>query len=270
MNFTINIGGSMKISWFKQWQASTQFHGALFDLGVFLAGWGLLAFDPIALSDSWIGGLLLTAVFTQIGGAYLKGRYLPARLPPLQSTLFARFMQLLLLLHFILFTVMSLLGLALIGWFQPDNPGEGWWITLALAVGGVATWLVYMAGRPSQAVAQPPKTRVEFAADGLLWLSVLIATALMWDALFTDAVRYSLDFIDQVRGEERGPPVRSGLAPNDLQKLATRHRVQSRGRFVQDQQSGPMGQGDRQRELDAHAARQMRDATIRRQVQDVE
>ena len=170
----------------KQWLGTNQIHGALFDLGVFLGGWGLLTIDLAALPDGWLGGLLLTAVFCQIAGATLKGRSLPARLPPLPSGLFARFMQLLLLLHFILFTVMSLLGVALIGWYQPDAPGEGWWIALSFILGGLATGLVYGAGRPSPTDEQPVNSPTEFAADGLLWLSVLITTALMWDTLFTD------------------------------------------------------------------------------------
>ncbi len=176
----------MKFSWFRQWQTPAQIHGALFDGAVFLGGWGLLAANPTELPDRWLGGLLLTAVFTQIGGAYLKGRYLPHRLPPLPTGLIARFMQLLLLFHFILFTVMSLMGVALIGWYQSGAPGESWWIGLALGLGGLATWLVYEAGRPLPTAAQLPNSTTEYAADGLLWLSVLITTALMWEGLFTD------------------------------------------------------------------------------------
>lgn len=177
----------VNFSWLRRWQGPTQIHGAVFDLGVFLGSWGLLALNPAALADGWVGGLLLTAVFTQIGGAYLKGHYLPTRLPPAYPTLFTRFMQGLLLLHFILFTVMSLLGMALIGWYVPDAQGESGWVAFAFVVGGLATWLVYTAAQPAPPDDQPqPNGRIEYAADALLWLSVLITTSLMWEGLFTD------------------------------------------------------------------------------------
>lgn len=175
----------MKASWLRP-STPSQVHGFIFDLALFLGSWGLLLLDPAMLPDRWVGGLLGTAVLTQIAGASLKKRYLPQRLPPATSGLFTRFMQLLLLLHFILFTVMSLLGLALLGWYAPDAAGEDWWILLAFMLGSLATGQVYRATQPAPAAPTAQHSRAEYAADALLWLSVLITTALMWDGLFTD------------------------------------------------------------------------------------
>ncbi|MFZ1400111.1 MAG: hypothetical protein WAS33_24625 [Candidatus Promineifilaceae bacterium] len=175
----------MKASWIRP-SAPTQMHGFVFDLAIFLGSWGLLALNLAALPDRWVGGLLGTAVLTQIGGATLKGRYLPHRLPPTASDAFTRFMQLLLLLHFILFTVMSLLGAALLGWYVPDAAGENGWVLLAFVLGSLATGQVYRATQPALAAPTAQHSAAEYAADALLWLSVLITTALMWDGLFTD------------------------------------------------------------------------------------
>ena len=53
----------MKFSWLRRWQRPTQIHGTLFDLGVFLGSWGLLALNPAALAALFV-------VF------YLPSRYL--------------------------------------------------------------------------------------------------------------------------------------------------------------------------------------------------
>lgn len=175
----------MKASWLRP-SAPTQVHGFVFDLAIFLGSWGLLLHSPAELPDQWIGGLLVTAVLTQILGASLKSHFLPHRLPPYANTIFFRFMQLLLLLHFILFTVMSLLGFALLGWYLPESSGENWWILFAFGLGGAATTQVYRAAKPVSARGKMIHVAAEYTADALLWLSVLITTALMWDSFFTD------------------------------------------------------------------------------------
>jgi hypothetical protein len=176
----------MRVSWLRP-LAPTQIHGFAFDLAIFLGSWSLLALDVSQLDDRWLGGLLGTAVFSQIIGATIKEYFLPNRLPPQTTGAFSRFMQLLLLLHFILFTVMSLLGVALLGWYLPDAPGESWWVLLAFTLGGIATWRVYRAAQPTPPEEQTSlHNRTEYVADALLWLSVFITTALMWEGLFTD------------------------------------------------------------------------------------
>ena len=173
-------------SWLRPY-SPTQIHGFIFDGVIFLGSWGLLWLDPATLPDRWVGGLLLTAVLTQIMGAWGKRPYLRHRLLPSTSKSIPRLLQLLLLLHFILFTVMSLLGMALLGWYQPDTAVENWWILLAFCLGGFATGQLFRAAHvPASGNQHSQNDPAEYAADALLWVSVLITTALMWDGLFTD------------------------------------------------------------------------------------
>lgn len=169
------------------WRAPGRIHGLLFDTAVFLGGWLLLAINPAEMAEPWLGALLLTAVAAQAAGAHFKRHHLGARLAQ-QSTpsgLFGRFMQALLLFHFILFTAMSLMAFIYLGWYTPNGPIEGWWVALAFVLGGVTTGTVYGAARPA---TTPPASHAasEYAADALLWLSVLLTTALLWNNLFAD------------------------------------------------------------------------------------
>jgi len=106
-----------------------------------------------------------------------------------------KFMQLLLFLHFLLFTVLTLLGLGLAGIVDLSENGspaaENFWVFFSLFVGALGAYLVWRAGNPpsgEQGSTKPYTLLLEVGADLLLWLSVLIITRLIWEGLFINLV----------------------------------------------------------------------------------
>ena len=62
-----------------------------------------------------------------------------------------------------------------------------------------------------------------------------------------------------MRREEGGASVIASLKLDRLQELAARDRIQARGRLVEQEQRRAMGERERQRKLDPHASRELRD-----------
>jgi hypothetical protein len=170
-------------------------HGVIFDAGMFLGNVAFVGFVP-RLGDEvaeTVGGtLLLVAVFTQIAGAWWKKGFLRRRLalrklPPPRGFL-RGFMSVLLFLHFILFSMMTLFAFALLGIYREHSKSAvsaDAWVGIALLVGAVATLLVRAASRPKEgsAEARTAPAWLEFGADGLLWVSMCLVTRIFWDGL---------------------------------------------------------------------------------------
>ena len=172
-----------------------RWHGLLFDAAV-LAGSLLLARLFPTLDDSAsataVGLLLLVAVLTQMAGAWLKKEPLGRRLWQAKNRrrphLASHFMSLLLWLHFILFSVIVLFALMSLGVYREPTDGlsgNDYWVGVSLVVGGLTTWVVRRAAQPREPGGRQRvgKTGLEYVADGLLWVSVLIVTRLFWDGL---------------------------------------------------------------------------------------
>ncbi|GAB3802384.1 hypothetical protein GCM10027605_21760 [Micromonospora zhanjiangensis] len=68
----------------------------------------------------------------------------------------------------------------------------------------------------------------------------------------------------QVRGEQHGAARVGDAAHQRLEELASGQRVQAGDRLVEQQQPGPLGQGERQRHLGALPAGQLADRLVRR------
>ena len=166
-------------------------HGLIFDGATFLGNIVLIGHIPRLgdeVVDTTAGTLLIVVVLTQIAGAWWKKGFLRRRLahrglPPPKG--FAKgFMTLLLFLHFILFTVMTLMALGLLGIVDLQGRSDMGPL-MALVVGGVATSVVWLAGRPaeSRVRVRTGPSWLEFGADGLLWVSVSLVTRIFWDGL---------------------------------------------------------------------------------------
>jgi len=178
-------------------------HGLVFDSAIFLGNLAFIRFVPIIgadVADTTGGALLLLAVIAQILGAWWKRGYLNQRLAfrksPQPRGFVSGFMNVLLFLHFLLFSVSTLLAFGLLGIYdfegsQTTSLADLWvfaallWVFAALVVGAAATYLVRRAGRPSEgaglSIARPDW--LEFGADGLLWVSVSVLTRIYWDGL---------------------------------------------------------------------------------------
>lgn len=171
-------------------------HGLIFDGAIFF---GNIAFfgslprlgDEVAATTA--GTLLLLAVLTQIAGAWWKKGFLVKRLaqrgPPSPNGLARGFMDILLFLHFLLFSVITLFGFTLLGIYDIGGSGSiykgDFWVLIAFLVGGFTTFLVRAAEQSKEvsAKARIGPSWLEFGADGLLWVSVSLVTRIFWDGL---------------------------------------------------------------------------------------
>jgi hypothetical protein len=181
-------------------QQSDRLHGMLFDGLVFAGNLAVINWLPALGEDALdqsAGAWLLVAVAAQLAGAWWKSCYLGSRLarrhPPLpQSGLGRKFMNGLLFLNFILFTVVTLLGVYLVGIYDDGISGQFWrgdiWVIIALLIGAFVALSVSAAEQPAPEVA----TEIaysgwgEYGADALLWLSVLIVTRVFWGGLLVE------------------------------------------------------------------------------------
>ena len=181
---------------FKSAVADDKIHGLIFDGAMFLGNLTLVGYLPRLgdeVAEPTAGALMLLAVLTQLGGAWWKKRYLGRRLvsrKPLPSHGIAGgFMNVLLFLHFLLFSVITLFGLALLGVYEIEGTESflrgDVWIPVALIIGGTTTFIVRRAGQPSESStgAGAAPGWLEYGADGLLWVSVSIVTRTFWDGL---------------------------------------------------------------------------------------
>lgn len=141
--------------------------------------------------------MLLVALLAQLGGAWLKGPHLGQRLAHSverdSPDLLDRAMQALLFLHFILFALVTLMGLILAG-IAPIDFGDAW-VALSLAVAALTTIIVWQAGMPpKEAQLQDSiggeeagfNAGSEYLGDALLWISVSIITSTFWGMLIGD------------------------------------------------------------------------------------
>jgi len=181
---------------FKAGFQAEKIHGLLFDGATFLgniAFFGSLPKLGDEVDESIAGALVLLAVLTQIAGAWLKKDFLAQRLShktPLPSKGLGRsFMDVLLFLHFLLFSVMTTFAFALLGIYEISGSTSFYrgdvWIIIAFLVGGFATFLVKTA-EPNEEAGIKAKNSpywLEFGADGLLWVSVSLVTRIFWDSL---------------------------------------------------------------------------------------
>lgn len=164
-------------------------HGFLFDSAIFLTnGLGATQMGPEVseLSDPFIGLLLVIAILTQLVGAALKkkplGRRLALRMRH-KADVLDRAMDGLLILHLILFTLVTIMALSLLG-IAPAELGDAW-AALGLGIGACVTYFVWKAGRGGhneQVDETAPEGLIstEYLADGLLWISVSIVTLMLW------------------------------------------------------------------------------------------
>lgn len=174
-------------------------HGFIFDLAV-LAGnivFVLSILDRTEnLADRTIGLLMGLAVITQLLGAVLKSNPLKHRLYENSSGSSAGimdiFMDVLLFFHFILFSVICLMSMALLGivdLVDRSTSGDDIWVVISLIIAGLLTYTVWRAGkRPSKAPIKPIKYPFiqEALADGLLLISVSIITRFFWESWYPE------------------------------------------------------------------------------------
>jgi magnesium-transporting ATPase (P-type) len=179
--------------------SSDRVRGFIFNLAV-LAGNIIFALTILDrsenLSDRNIGFLLLAAMTTQLLGAVLKTGPLHFRLsrksPRQSDDLLDKFMGVLLFLHFILFTIVCLMSLALLGivdLVDRSSSGDDIWVGVSLLIAGLLTYAVWRAGnRPEKAPTKMIKYPIaqEALADGLLWISVSIVTRFFWELWYLE------------------------------------------------------------------------------------
>jgi hypothetical protein len=184
------------ITWLKTVLKREKMHGAIFDGAIFLGNIAFFSLLPRLgddVAETTAGVLLLLAVLTQGAGAWWKkgflGQRLASRRPLMPISLARGFLNVLLFLHFILFSMMTLFALALLGIYDMRDSGGFYrgdmWVLIALLVGGFTTNLVRLAGQPRESSARI-RTKpgwLEYGADGLLWVSVSLVTRIFWDGL---------------------------------------------------------------------------------------
>jgi hypothetical protein len=172
-------------------------HGFIFDLAV-LAGnivFVLTILDRTeSLHDRTIGILMGLAVITQLLGALLKTNPLKHRLfensTRSSAGILDIFMDVLLFFHFILFSVICLLSMALLGivdLVDRSSSGDDIWVVLSLLIAGLLTYTVWRAGKrpdktPTKVITYP--FIQEALADGLLLISVSIITRFFWESWY--------------------------------------------------------------------------------------
>jgi len=173
--------------------------GFIFDLAV-LAGNIVFTVSILDqsenLSDRTIGILLGVAVTTQLLGAVLKTNPLKYRLsatsPRHTADMLDKFMGALLFLHFILFSVISLMTMSLVGivdLMDRSSSGDDIWVGVSLLIAGLLTYSVWHAGkRPDKVPTKMIKYPIaqEALADGLLWISVSIITRFFWETWYLE------------------------------------------------------------------------------------
>ena len=173
--------------------------GFVFDLAVF-GGNILFSFSILDqsenLSDRNIGYLLSAALIAQFLGAVLKARPLQYRLsgqsPRKTVDVFDKFMGVLLFFHFILFTVVCLMSMALLGivdLVDRSSSGDDLWVGISILIAGLLTYTVWRAGKrpgdtPTKSIRFPNVQ--EALADGLLWVSVSIVTRFFWETWYLE------------------------------------------------------------------------------------
>jgi hypothetical protein len=166
----------------------------IFDVAVLIAGLVTLGIVPRIgdeVHPAIGGGFLVLAVLTQLFGAWIKGKSLSLRLTggqgPPNHGFFGLFFNALLFLHFLLFTMITLFSFTLLGFTQLENSEVFFlgWMLAGFLIGGLTTYLVRAAATPT-GVSDRLKTGptwLEYAGDGLLWVSAMIITRVFWAGL---------------------------------------------------------------------------------------
>lgn len=166
-------------------------HGLVFD-GAFFLGylvWLRSYGNNIEyLPDKTIGLVLGIAIITQFLGAWLKRGALSQRLQgsSKRKGVLENWMNLLLFLHFILFTVVAGMCFMLLG-LEGDTT-EDFWILVALVIAGITSYMVWRAGRGNgkQEHQERGLDLSEYVADGLLWVSISIITRFFWETWYVE------------------------------------------------------------------------------------
>jgi hypothetical protein len=174
-------------------------HGFIFDLAVFAGNifFVLTILDQTEnLPDRTIGWLLGLAVVTQMIGAILKSNPLKYRMGETAggstAGILRKFMDVLLFFHFILFSVISLMSMALLGivdLVDRSASGDDIWVVISLIIAGILTYTVWRAGKqPDEASTKPIRFPFiqEALADGLLLISVTIITRFFWESWYLE------------------------------------------------------------------------------------
>jgi hypothetical protein len=174
-------------------------HGFIFDVAVLASNivFSLSVLDRAeTLPDRTIGILLGAAVITQLLGALLKTnplKYRRSGAPSRSSAdILDKFMDALLLFHFILFAVISLMAMDLLGIVElvdRSASGDDLWVFVSLLIAGLVTFTVWRAGkRPDEVSTKAVKYPLvqEALADGLLLISVSIVTRFFWETWYLE------------------------------------------------------------------------------------
>ncbi len=181
---------------FKSALQGEKIHGLIFDGAIFFGNIAFIGSLPRLgdeVAETTAGTLLLLAVLTQMAGAWWKKGFLAERLahgkPPPPHGLARGFMDILLFLHFLLFSVMTLFAFRLLGIYDMGSSGSIYkgdlWVLIAFLVGLFTTFLVRGAVRRKEvgSNAKIGPNWLEFGADGLLWVSASLVTRIFWDGL---------------------------------------------------------------------------------------
>ena len=174
-------------------------HGLVFDGAVLIGNLFLVGVVPRLGDDipPAAGGLyLLGAVFTQLTGAWLKKRSLPLRRAENHERprdgFWGGFFNILLFLHFLLFTLITLFSFTLFGITSLAGTETFFlgWMFGGFLISGLTTYLVWAAAKPPSAGENTPPGPpwLEYAGDALLWLSAMIITRVFWESLL-DLIR---------------------------------------------------------------------------------
>ena len=105
---------------------------------------------------------------------------------------FDKFMGVLLFFHFILFTVVCLMSMALLGivnLVDRSSSGDDLWVGISILIAALLTYTVWRAGKrpgdiPTKSIQFP--NAQEALADGLLWISVSIVTRFFWETWYLE------------------------------------------------------------------------------------
>jgi hypothetical protein len=178
-----------QIAPFKQ---PDRIHGLIFDGAFFLGNvvWlGSYGNNVDNLPDKTIGLILGIAIITQFLGAWLKQGSLGQRLQqtPKGQGVLDGWMNLLIFLHFILFTVIALMCFMLLR--QEDNSTqEDYWVLVAALIAGITSYMVWRAGKGNDTKGHKERGLglTEYVADGLLWVSISIITRFFWDTWYVE------------------------------------------------------------------------------------
>ncbi|HSH05660.1 MAG TPA: hypothetical protein VLL52_24300 [Anaerolineae bacterium] len=161
--------------------------GMLVDLMVLLNNLWLVWEVPEPLPATALTGVvLILAVVGQGVGAVWKQPFVPVRTE--KDDWFRWLLYPLLLFHFILMAVAMIMGVLLLGWYEPNGAAEGVWVLLGMGVAAVVTGVVSWATLyPVEGKEEAPLWW-EGVADIVLGISILVLTNGFWNLFYAESV----------------------------------------------------------------------------------